>query len=77
VTYHLIDDRGLHVEVNGKGQLLEVDQVVLCAGQESLRDLYAPLQQAGMNVVLIGGALEAAELDAQRAIKEGILVGME
>ena len=77
VTYHLIDDRGLYVEVNGKEQLLEVDQVVLCAGQESLRDLYAPLQQAGMNVVLIGGALEAAELDAQRAIKEGILVGME
>lgn len=77
VKYLLIDDRGLHLEVNGEARLLEVDQVVVCAGQESLRDLFAPLKEAGKEVVLIGGALEAAELDAQRAIREGIQVGIE
>jgi 2,4-dienoyl-CoA reductase (NADPH2) len=77
VQYELVDDRGLHIKVGGKAQLLEVDQVVICAGQESLRDLYAPLKEAGLQVELIGGALEAAELDAQRAIREGILVGVE
>ena len=76
VQYELVDDRGLHMKVGGKAQLLEVDQVVICAGQESLRDLYAPLKGAGLQVELIGGALEAAELDAQRAIREGILVGV-
>lgn len=76
VQYELVDDRGLHIKVGGKAQLLEVDQVVICAGQESLRDLYAPLKEAGLQVELIGGALEAAELDAQRAIREGILVGV-
>lgn len=76
VQYELVDDRGLHIKVGGKAQLLEVDQVVICAGQESLRDLYAPLKGAGLQVELIGGALEAAELDAQRAIREGILVGV-
>lgn len=76
VQYELVDDRGLHLKVGGKTQLLDVDQVVICAGQESLRDLYAPLKEAGLQVELIGGASEAAELDAQRAIREGILVGV-
>ncbi len=75
VTYERIDDQGLHItRLNGKTpvpQVLEVDNVVICAGQESRRDLEAPLKAAGMNVHLIGGAQLAAELDAKRAIDQG------
>lgn len=52
-------------------QVLEFDTLVLCTGQEPLRDLQAPLQQAGITVHLIGGAFEAGELDAKRAIDMG------
>jgi 2,4-dienoyl-CoA reductase (NADPH2) len=52
-------------------QVLPVDNVVICAGQEPLRELFAPLQAANINVHLIGGADEAKELDAKRAIKQG------
>ena len=52
--------------------MLEVDTVVLCAGQEPLRELHSPLQEAGIKVHLIGGALEAGELDAKRAIDQGV-----
>lgn len=72
VTYRKIDDAGLHVTVNGQEQLLPVDNVVLCAGQEPQRDLYADLQSAGCTVHLIGGADVAAELDAKRAIDQGV-----
>jgi 2,4-dienoyl-CoA reductase (NADPH2) len=58
-------------EARGDGQVLVVDSVVLCAGQESLLDLQAPLQAAGQRVHLIGGAREAGELDAKRAIDQG------
>lgn len=51
--------------------VLECDSIVLCAGQEPLRDLQAPLLQAGLGVHLLGGALEAGELDAKRAIDQG------
>jgi len=70
VEYLKVDDAGLHITVHGKPQLLEVENVVVCAGQESMRDLYAPLVAAGIKVHLIGGAKEAAELDAKRAIEE-------
>ncbi|MFF2379867.1 FAD-dependent oxidoreductase [Streptomyces sp. NPDC058108] len=71
VRYDRIDDAGLHVTVDGAGQLLEVDTIVLCTGQEPRRDLYEELSAAGHSVHLIGGADVAAELDAKRAIKQG------
>jgi 2,4-dienoyl-CoA reductase (NADPH2) len=70
VRYKAIDDRGLLIDVNGKERLLEVDNVVICAGQESLRDL-APEASVKKGLHVIGGAALAAELDAKRAIKEG------
>jgi len=74
VEYLKIDDAGLHINVKGKPQVLDVDNVILCAGQEPMRELYAPLVAAGLKVHLIGGAKEAGELDAQRAIEEGFLL---
>ena len=71
VEYLKIDDDGLHINIKGQPQVLDVEHVVLCSGQESMRDLYAPLVEAGVKVYLIGGAKEAAELDAKRAIEEG------
>ena len=69
--YLSIDDAGLHVRVAGEPRLLEVDSVVVCAGQEPVRELFAPLEAAGVALHLIGGADEAAELDAKRAIDQG------
>ncbi|MBK8965150.1 MAG: FAD-dependent oxidoreductase [Lewinellaceae bacterium] len=74
VQYHRVDDAGLHLSVNGKQQILDVDHVIVCAGQEPLRTLQAPLEAAGIRVHLIGGAKLAAELDAKRAIEEGMVV---
>ena len=71
VEYLKIDDAGLHINVKGQAQVLEVENIILCAGQEPMRVLYAPLVAAGLKVHLIGGAKEAAELDAKRAIEEG------
>ena len=73
VRYLKIDDRGLHIETEGKGQVLEVDNVVVCAGQLSVNTLYQELNPYGKNnkVHLIGGAYLAAEVDAERAIREG------
>ncbi|QFQ95291.1 NADPH-dependent 2,4-dienoyl-CoA reductase [Streptomyces phaeolivaceus] len=71
VQYDLIDDAGLHVTVDGVRQVLEVDTVVLCTGQDPRRDLYDALVAAGRSPHLIGGADVAAELDAKRAIKQG------
>lgn len=71
VAYERIDDAGLHITVDGQPQLLEVDNVVLCAGQEPQRELHAALSAAGCSVHLIGGADVAAELDAKRAIAQG------
>jgi 2,4-dienoyl-CoA reductase (NADPH2) len=70
VEYVRIDDAGLHVKVAGAPRLLDADHVVLCAGQEPERSLLAPLQAAGVEVHLIGGADVAAELDARRAIDQ-------
>ncbi|SFA85962.1 2,4-dienoyl-CoA reductase (NADPH2) [Collimonas sp. OK607] len=86
VDYQKIDDQGLHISVGGASRVLEVDNVVICAGQESLLELIpaaaiAPgkpgepvktkMQQAGLRYHLIGGASFASELDAKRAIREG------
>ena len=64
-------DRGLHITLNGASRVLEVDNVVICAGQEPSRDLADQLQNAGIKVHIIGGADVAAELDAKRAINQG------
>ncbi|MDG4861348.1 NADPH-dependent 2,4-dienoyl-CoA reductase [Streptomyces sp. T-3] len=71
VTYDRIDDAGLHITVDGRSEVLDVDTVVLCAGQEPRRELFAALSEAGLTVHLIGGADVAAELDAKRAIRQG------
>lgn len=75
-SYDQIDDQGLHITVKGEKRLLDVDNVILCAGQESNRSLADQLIEAGaeekgMNVHVIGGADLAAELDAKRAIDQG------
>jgi len=75
VTYEKIDDQGLHYGLNGETKVLPCDTVVVCAGQEPNRELEAPLVAAGLNVHIIGGAKEAGELDAKRAIAEGAELG--
>lgn len=71
VTYRRIDDEGLHFTVGDVEQVLSVDSIVLCSGQESVRDLYDSLDRKAH---LIGGADVAAELDAKRAIEQGTRV---
>jgi len=70
-SYEKIDDQGLHLRVGEKSQVLEVDHVVICAGQVPARELLEPLRQAGIKAQLIGGADESGELDARRAIDQG------
>ncbi|MBA4083367.1 MAG: NADPH-dependent 2,4-dienoyl-CoA reductase [Kytococcus sp.] len=70
-TYERIDDDGLHITVDGRPRTLAVDNVVVCTGQESVRDLVEPLRAKGVVVHVIGGADVAAELDAKRAIRQG------
>ncbi|MEN4751267.1 NADPH-dependent 2,4-dienoyl-CoA reductase [Pseudomonas sp. Ps21-P2] len=73
VEYLKIDDAGLHIRIGAEGEekLLPVDNVVICAGQDPLRELYDGLKAAGQSVHLIGGADVATELDAKRAIDQG------
>ncbi len=70
-SYDKIDDQGLHITVNDQPTVLEVDNVIICAGQESYTAMYDQLKADGKNVHLIGGAKEAGELDAKRAIRQG------
>jgi 2,4-dienoyl-CoA reductase (NADPH2) len=70
VTYERIDDRGLHIVGPTGPEVLEVDSIIICAGQESQKELATGLP-SGMRVRVIGGALLAAEIDAERAIREG------
>ena len=73
-NYERITPEGLFVTWGEKregGELIEADHIVLCTGQEPVRELEAPLREAGIAVTLIGGALEAGELDAKRAIRQG------
>ncbi len=76
VEYRRIDDRGLLVVHDGAEKVLEVDHVVLCAGQEPVRTLHDELAARGVRAHLIGGAHVAAELDAFRAIDEGTRVAL-
>lgn len=72
VEYQKIDQQGLHIMVAGKPRLLEVDHVIICAGQESLTELMpSATQSSGPRFYKIGGAALASELDAKRAIREG------
>jgi 2,4-dienoyl-CoA reductase (NADPH2) len=91
VTYRKIDDEGLHVTIasngtsngtpkdaeQGEDRVLPVDTVIICAGQDPLRELQQSLEDAGVNVHLIGGANVAAELDAKRAIDQGSRLAAE
>ena len=77
VQYHKVDDEGFHLTIKGKPQVLKVDNVIVCAGQEPLRELYEPLQQLNIPVHLIGGAFEAAELDAKRAIEQATVLALK
>lgn len=71
VEYLRVSDQGLLIRQGGREQLLEVDDVVICAGQLSELTLAGELDRAGVSYHLIGGAKKAGELDAQRAIAEG------
>ncbi|ADG96848.1 NADH:flavin oxidoreductase/NADH oxidase [Segniliparus rotundus DSM 44985] len=74
VNYEKIDDQGLHItfgEEHKDPRVLEVDNVVICAGQESQRGLYDELVAKGVRAHVVGGALLAGELDAKRAIRQG------
>ena len=80
VNYERIGDHGLLISHGGRHEdptWLDVDNVVLCAGQEPLCDLKAPLEAAGIPVHVIGGADIAAELDAKRAIDQGSRLAAE
>lgn len=74
VNYERIDDAGLHISFGPQRsgpRVLEVDNVVICAGQESVRDLEDAVRARGIEPHVIGGAAVAAELDAKRAIRQG------
>lgn len=74
VNYERIDDDGLHISFGSNHTdptVLAVDNVVICAGQESVRDLEDALRAKGVTPHVIGGAARAAELDAKRAIRQG------
>lgn len=72
VTYERIDDHGLHITFNGETRTIAADTIVLCTGQESERALDEVLATRGVPASIIGGAAEAGELDALRAIDEGV-----
>jgi 2,4-dienoyl-CoA reductase (NADPH2) len=71
VQYTKIDDQGLHYIQNEEAKILEVDNIVICTGQNPLKELLAPLEENGLKVHVIGGADFASELDAKRAIDQG------
>ena len=70
VDYRRIDDAGLHIVRGGQEEVLDVDRVIVCAGQEPSRALFGELAANGVTAHLIGGALDAGELDAKRAIRQ-------
>lgn len=74
VEYQKVDSNGFHIQVNGEASLLDVDHVVICAGQEPQRELLDDLRQSGVSVHLLGGADEAKQLDAKRAIRQASLL---
>lgn len=72
VAYEKIDDAGLHITLEGQHHIIPADQVIVCAGQESVNGLAQRLEQEGINAHVIGGAEHAGELDAKRAIRQGV-----
>jgi 2,4-dienoyl-CoA reductase (NADPH2) len=70
VDYLRIDDDGLHMLVGGQPTVMDVDTVIVCAGQLPLRTLFDQLEASGQKAALIGGAFEASELDAKAAIQQ-------
>ncbi len=70
-SYEKVSDEGFHIRIGNEEKVLDVDTIVVCAGQEPLRAMYDELQQIGISTHLIGGAKEAGELDAKRAILNG------
>lgn len=77
VKYRRITPEGVFITREGKDELIDADTVVICAGQESENSLAAALEKAGEKVHLIGGADVARELDAQRAIDQGVRLAVE
>ncbi|MFM7726485.1 MAG: NADPH-dependent 2,4-dienoyl-CoA reductase, partial [Flavobacteriales bacterium] len=77
VKYQRIHEGGIDIEHNGQQRTLLVDQVVICAGQQLNEQLYTALSSLNKPIHRIGGALRADELNAQRAIEEGTLLGMK
>jgi len=74
-TYLKIDERGLHISVQGMTEIVAADTIVVCAGQVPSRQLADQLEAKGQMVHVIGGAKLASELDAKRAIFEGGIIG--
>ena len=72
VSYEKIDDQGLHITVNKEPKVLDADSVVICAGQVSVRPFEDMWQEFGNKLHVIGGADYAGELDAVRAIRQGV-----
>ena len=72
VTYRKIDEDGLHITVDKIDRLIAVDNIVVCAGQEELRNLQDDLIAAGMKVHVIGGADKASEVDALRGMEKSV-----
>ena len=75
VQYDKIDDNGLHITRKGNSEVMDVDTIILCAGQLSNTDLLVDLESAGVKTHLIGGSERAGELDAKRAIEQGSKLG--
>ena len=77
VSYDRIDPHGLHISIDEQHKLLEVDKVVICAGQESVRPFEDKWEQLGDKLHVIGGADHAGELDAVRAIRQGVTLAVK
>ncbi|MDG0969344.1 MAG: NADPH-dependent 2,4-dienoyl-CoA reductase [Porticoccaceae bacterium] len=77
LEYHKIDDQGLHISVDGMPSVLEVDTVIICAGQVPKRALFDEITALGMSATLVGGAFKASELDAKAAISQASYLAAE
>ncbi|MDF2153823.1 NADPH-dependent 2,4-dienoyl-CoA reductase [Vibrio sp. CAU 1672] len=77
VSYDKIDEQGLHIHVGGKAQVLNADKVVICAGQESVRPFEDKWHELEGKLHVIGGADHAGELDAVRAIRQGVKLALK
>lgn len=77
MSYDKIDDQGLHIHVDGSAQVLNADKVIICAGQESVRPFEDKWSELGEKIHIIGGADHAGELDAVRAIRQGVKLAVK